>query len=354
MVTPLRSRRPARPRRATPRRRGPRRAAGDVLVIGVTALVLAALVNADALVERAERRELGAARDRSLAVWHPVQDISHVLQLHRIRQLGDALAGNDDDEVIVLPAPAAPGATTTVPTRPELRTPTAAAPLRLWVGGDSIVRDFGESVLRLAAPDPLFEPVLHYEISTGLTRPDYFDWPAALIDDMAATDPEVVVIMFGANDGQGIVRADGTAIQQVTDPAWDDEYALRVGAVMDLLHEDDDRLVYWVLQPPMREAGFDARIDIINAVFEREAASRPWVEVVDTAPLFGTADGSYADNLPGPGGAVADLRQGDGIHLSRAGADLLAQHVLDLIVDELSPSAGSDPATTTSTTAPPD
>jgi hypothetical protein len=243
-----------------------------VLVIGVVALVLAALVNADALVERAERRELGAARDRSLAIWHPVQDISHVLQLHRIREAADALAGNedDDDDVTVLTASTTvPGASTTLPPRPVLRTPTAADPLRLWVGGDSIVRDFGESVLRSAAPDPRYDPVLHYEISTGLTRPDYYDWPAALADDMDDTDPEVVVIMFGANDGQGIVTADGTAIQRVSDPAWDDEYALRVGAVMDLLRDGEDRLVFWVLQPPMRDTDFDARIDIINAVYER-------------------------------------------------------------------------------------
>ena len=348
MLTARRPRRPTRPR-------SNHRAAGEVLLIGVAALVLAALVNADALVERAERKELGPARDRSLAIWHPVQDISHVLQLHRIRQAADALAGNDDDDDVTdLTTTTVPeGATTTVPPRPQLRTPTAAQPLRLWVGGDSIVRDFGESVLRLTAPDPLFDPVLHYEISSGLTRPDYYDWPGALADDMAATDPEVVVIMFGANDGQGIVTADGTAIQEVSDPAWDDEYARRVGAVMDLLRDGEDRLVYWVLQPPMRDGGFDARIDIINAVYQREAADRPWIQIVDTTPLFGDASGDYADALPGPSGAVADLRQGDGIHLSRDGADLLAQHVLGLVAAEISPATGAGPpGSSTTATAP--
>lgn len=338
--------RPRRDPRRRPRPRRAPRAAGDVLVIGLAALVLAALVNADALVERAERKPLGPGRDRSLAIWHPVQDLSHILQLHRFRQLGDALAGDDDG--------GSSSTATTVPlderaVRPDLRVPTADEPLRLWVGGDSIVRDLGESVLRIAAPDPRFDPVLHYEISSGLTRPDYFDWPAALAEDMAATDPEVVVVMFGANDGQGIVTADGTAIQEVHDPAWDDEYGRRVAAVMDLLRDGDERLVYWVLQPPMRDGGLDARIDVINEVHRREAADRPWIEVVETAPLFGDDDGRYADHLPGPGGATADLRQGDGIHLSRAGADLLAGHVLGMVDDELS---GRDQAPAATTTAP--
>jgi hypothetical protein len=47
---------------------------------------------------------------------------------------------------------------------------------------------------------------------------------------------------------------------------------------------------------------------------------------------------------------VADLRQSDGIHLSRDGADLLAQHVLGLISEELGPDRPS--SSTTSTTRP--
>jgi len=53
--------------------------AGRVLVVIVAALVLAMLVNADAIVARAERRAPGPGRDRALAVWHPVQDVSHAL-----------------------------------------------------------------------------------------------------------------------------------------------------------------------------------------------------------------------------------------------------------------------------------
>jgi hypothetical protein len=74
--------------------------AGRVLVVMVAALVLAMFLNADALVERAERKPLGRERDRALAVWHPVQDVSHALQLHRVRQFADWVAGetgNRDD-----------------------------------------------------------------------------------------------------------------------------------------------------------------------------------------------------------------------------------------------------------------
>lgn len=311
--------------------------AGQVLVVMVATLVLAALVNADAMVERAERKPLGPDRDRSLYLWNPVQDIAHITQLHRLRQLGDWIAGDDDRgaPAVAATGPADPPAD--IPA-PQLRTPTAEQPLRLFVGGDSVVRDAGESLLRLVAEDPRFTATLHYEIATGLSRPDYYDWPSALVSDMGKYRPEVAVIMFGGNDAQGMVAPDGTVLAEVESPGWKAEYARRVGAVMDSL-QAADRLVLWVGQPPMRDSGFDRRIDVLNEVFESEAADRPWVRFVDTGTVLGDA-GRYASRLPEPGGGTSDdLRQEDGIHLSRAGADRLARHLVGLVGEELAEAA---------------
>lgn len=328
------------------RRRPGEQAAGQLLGVMVAALLLGALVNADAMVERAERKPIGPARDRSLLVWHPVQDVAHVTQLYRLRALGDLLVGDDDGEGdLVAAVTNLPDAEVTpaAAVRPVLRQPTAADPLRVYVGGDSVVRDAGESLLRLAAEDPRLSASLHYEIATGLSRPDFFDWPAALAADAASLKPEIALIMFGGNDAQGIVGPDGTVHSQVDTPGWKAEYARRVGAVMDELRADD-RLVVWIAQPPMRDAGFDHRIDVINEVVAAQAADRPWVLFVDTAAVLGGPDGEYVDRLPGH---EDDLRQGDGIHLSRAGADLLARHLLDLVDEEIA--AASAASTTTST-----
>jgi hypothetical protein len=324
-------------------------AAGRVLVVMVTALLLAGLVNADAMVERAQREPLGPGRDRKLAVWHPVQDLAHALQVHRLRALADAVVGDEDrggditgatDSAGTTGSPGtdapATGAPITRPVRPEVRVPTPENPLRLWVGGDSMMRDLSESVERLAAGNALLQVTTHYEISSGLTRPDYFDWPAALEADMARTDSEIVILMLGANDGQGLVAADGTTYQRLSDAGWQAEYAARVGALMDQL-AGGDRLVLWVMQPPMRDGDFDARMQIVNDLYRQEAADRPWIELVETAPLLGSAGGGFADQLPGPDGGRRDLRQDDGIHLAREGADALADHLLGLVAQELTP-----------------
>src|SRR3546814_10359409 len=82
--------------------------------------------------------------------------------------------------------------------------------------------------------------------------------------------------------------------------------------------QGEGRLVLWVGQPPMRDAGFNDRVDILNSVYEEQAADRPWVRYVDVDTVLGD-DGEYAARLPdGAGGQTDDLRQGDGIHLSRS------------------------------------
>jgi hypothetical protein len=317
--------------------------AGKVLAIGLVGLVLGALLNADSLVEQAERKPFGWSRDLSLAVWEPLAAVSHALALDRPRLWIDDLTGRADDGAGELVLPTAPGARPATdadgptaappaPLEPELRTPTAAEPMRLWVGGDSMSQVFGESLVRLAADTGVVDTTFDYRISTGLTRPDYFDWPAHLAAEVERLDPEAMVVMFGANDAQGIVTPEGDVFQPL-EPGWVAEYRRRVAATMDLLR-DDDRIVWWVGQPVMRSADFSARMAGLNQIYADEAATRPWVRFVDTFPLFSDETGAYEAFLPDDTGTVEDLRQGDGIHLSRAGGDRLASHVLDRITAE--------------------
>jgi hypothetical protein len=227
-----------------------------------------------------------------------------------------------------------------------LRPPTADAPLRVYIGGDSIIRDAGDAFLNIASESPLFETSLHYENATGLTRPDFYDWPAAFERDMAEHQPEVAFILFGGNDSQGLVGADGRTHPGPGDPGWREEYARRVGAVMDVLRAED-RIVFWIGLPPMRDGGFDRRAGVMNAIYEEEASRRPWMTYLDTRSIFGDDDGEYVERKPDADGELVDLRQEDGVHLSQPGATRLARVMLDLIDREIN--AGREAATTTST-----
>ncbi|MCC7364901.1 MAG: DUF459 domain-containing protein [Dehalococcoidia bacterium] len=335
----------------------------------VAALLIAALLNGEALKRNAEQMPFGNERDFWLTVWTPFDFVSDLFFLNEPRRMLDREFGNDTGgDLFELPVSvdgsppdsAQPGGdggdppegnagpsegnsdgetdakkppATPTPPAQLVRTPTAEQPLALWVGGDSMAQVLGESVVRMADESGLFSSRLDYRISTGLTRPDYFDWPGHLAGIVQADPkPEVMVVVFGGNDSQGIKTPEGK-IYQPGDEGWAQEYARRVAGTMDVLRAEG-RLVVWVGQPVMRSAEFTDRMAELNAIYQEAAASRPWIRYVDLFSLFATPSGTYDAYLADDDGDVVLMRQADGIHLSRDGGDRAAKAIMDAIYAE--------------------
>lgn len=313
----------------------------QVFIVGLAGLLIAGLLNAGAILERAKQKPFGFERDVWVAIWTPVEWTSSLLQLdHPHAWIENAIGRGEPPPAS---EPGEPGTTPTpTPERPPLpvRDPTADNPLRLWIGGDSQAQVFGESLVTFASDTGVIAPALDYRISSGLTRPDYFDWPAHLAAVAADTSPDVMVIVFGANDAQGIETATGDIFQPLED-GWRNEYRSRVASTMDLLRADG-RMQVWVGQPIAAAEGYSRRMADINAIIESEASARPWVRYFDSWSLFTDANGKYTSFLPDGSGGVEDVRQDDGVHLTRAGGDRLARAILDVIGVEvdLTPAAG--------------
>ena len=322
-----------------------------VLWVIVVALVLAVLLNAPELEREAKQKPFGTERDVWVSIWRPFSAVSQALYLDRPREWADeALNRNDKGSIFELPGgtpttqpptatakdPAKTPVPTPTPTPPAqlVRTPSIEEPLRLWVGGDSISKILGESVVRQATDSGLIDATAEPVLESGLTRPDFYDWPGEL-NRLSKEEPgfEVFVVMFGANDAQGIVEPNGTIHQESGTPEWNKEYRRRVAGVMDLL-KADNRLVVWVGQPIMRSEALSAKMKILNSIYQEEAASRPWVKYLDLWPLFTTADGTYDAYITDDDGEVKLMRNPDGVHLVREGGDKAARAILSLVLKE--------------------
>ncbi len=202
----------------------------------------------------------------------------------------------------------------------------------------------GEAFVRQASETGVMTATQDSQLSSGLTRPDFFDWPGHFNDLVTNSNYEVYVVMFGANDSQGIQTPDGD-IYQPGDEGWATEYRRRVSGVMDLL-EGGDRIVFWVGQPIMRAEGFSARMAALNAIYIEEAATRSWIQFVDMWPLFTAAGGGYDAYIADDDGEIKLMRHPDGVHLVREGGEKAARHIINAIKDEanISMSAPGQPA----------
>lgn len=227
------------------------------------------------------------------------------------------------------PSPAVPSnAVPVAPTRAArpapARVPTPEDPLRVWIAGDSMWELAGPALADLLESTGVATAEVDVRYSSGLTRPDFFDWSMAADEALRLERPEVVVVLMGANDAQPLVVGD-TVLEPGT-PDFAAAYGTRVATLMARLAEDD-RQVVWVGLPVMRPTGYDVRIADLTAVQQAAAARTPGVVFVPTRALFADADGRYVDALPDDDGMVRVLRGADGIHLSPEGAARLAAHV---------------------------
>jgi len=205
---------------------------------------------------------------------------------------------------------------------------TGKKPLRLYVAGDSMDQVFGSSLVNLSEATGLVKGRNDYHVSTGLSRPDYYDWPQRLVDQIVEFRPDAVAVLFGANDGQDVMY-EGKVLKVGT-KAWQAVYAQRVGAAMDILTQGGRR-VYWVGNPIMRDFGYRGRISMMNHIYQAEAKKHPGVTFISTWQLMANDKGSYSDYLTDSGGNSVLMRASDGIHLTRAGGDRMAALVLGVI-----------------------
>ena len=194
-----------------------------------------------------------------------------------------------------------------------------------------MVGQFGPMLENTAEAGGLVEVTeVLYEFSSGLTRPDFLDWPVRLREIRESQDPDVIVLFFGGNDAQAI-QIDGTW-HEFGSETWMAEYRQRVGDLMTELDEDG-RDVYWMGMPIVRSEDFRRKVEVLNEIYRSEAERFDSVNFVDSWSVFAGADGGFSEYLTDANGDLVDMRLNDGIHLTTAGGIRLAEVTFRVIAD---------------------
>jgi len=192
--------------------------------------------------------------------------------------------------------------------------------LTLLATGDSMIQII-DSYLKLRLGPRGVGVRSDARISTGISKPSLLDWQTHARRQATRIRPDVTVMFLGANDGFPM------AGQACCGPGWIDEYARRARRMMSAYGRGGRGRVYWLLLPAPRGGFFREVFPAVNAALRKAAASaRRDVRLIELDKVF-TPGGRYRATMR-IGHRNVRVRQGDGVHLSTAGASLAASIVI--------------------------
>ena len=304
--------------------------AGRVLGVMAIALAVALLFNSEALVRAGEGMQPGTTRDIVLSIGRPVDDAAGAVGLHLPREGLDRVFGQEDKTAEGTALERGSKAILRPKTeRQTFRQPTPSDPLHVLVTGDSQAEFIGQRLVDQSPPG-LLEVETAARNATGLTNPDFFNWEVNAEQEVAARDPDAVVMAIGGNDGFNVETSDGS-LYNPGEPGWETEFARRVAVVSSVLSGDGERPVYWVPPPTARDPALNEIFASQNRAVERATEAVPALRYVD---VYSTLNrGRYRDELRIDGRRVL-ARQPDGIHFTREGAVAAVRLILDSMAED--------------------
>jgi hypothetical protein len=112
-----------------------------------------------------------------------------------------------------------------------------------------------------------------------------------------------------------------------------------------------DRTVVWMGMPAHARDRLNQARGLMNAIAQEQAALRPRVVYLDLGTVLSPA-GTFQEHLPAADGTQVRVREGDGVHVSIPGGELVAPTLLAAVATDWNLVATSTPATVPPTTSP--
>ncbi len=197
----------------------------------------------------------------------------------------------------------------------------------ILVIGDALGGGLGAGLTRMAEEGKALSVTNRFNESSGVARPEVYDWPGAIPRLVEGKDFDAAVILLGSNDRQDIRL--GQFRYAFNTPEWSEAYKLQAGQLLDALKAAGVP-VYWVSIPPMAEPAYNTDMMALNDHIKNTVVAKG-EQFVDVRPSLLGADGSYTDRGPDETGALRKLRASDGVTFFKAGNNKLAQLVLAAI-----------------------
>jgi hypothetical protein len=171
--------------------------------------------------------------------------------------------------------------------------------------------------------------------STGLTRPDRFNWVDEVKRIGESYKPSLYMMSLGLNDRQSVVE--NGQITMETSPLYPAKYKERVTAVLKNVAETKASLL-WVGLPAMRSAASDKDARLKNTFFAEAIAAFGVANIQYVEPWKlnpAAEEDKFSSYGPDINGRIAQIRASDGEHFTSAGDLLVAVYLLPKMLASL-------------------
>lgn len=178
-----------------------------------------------------------------------------------------------------------------------------------------------ESINRLGVP------------KSGLSRPDFYDWNDKLEELISANNPTLIIVMLGANDGQRIYKDNQPLDVKENEEEWNSEYLERVKNFQRIA-TDKKISVVWIGNPISGLDYYNTLMIKINSLTQKGAESNKYAYYFDIWNLLTDTENVYTDSIT-IDGEIVKVRTKDKIHLTRKGGEIVTNHLVDFINENI-------------------
>jgi hypothetical protein len=201
-----------------------------------------------------------------------------------------------------------------------------ASPRTIVVFGDSQAQGLAGGLQRVLIEDPSHRVLNRTHPGAALVHGES-EWLAPIERFTSRERADIAVVMFGANDRLDM-REEHRAYLHFRTDEWREAYAARVDKILALLAGAGLKVI-WCGNPIARSASYSADMSYINDIYAEETA-RFGAQFVPLWTVIADDQGGYAAYGKNRDGATQRLRADDGIHLTAAGYELIAEKIVGL------------------------
>lgn len=223
-------------------------------------------------------------------------------------------------------------------------------PVRVLLAGDSLMASLGPQMRATLRGYGNLTCIPIGKGSTGLARPDFYDWPRVLKEHLVKDKPHVVVMWIGTNDSQDIYGMPNLGGLFSRD--WQIAYLGKIREIIQLVRQHRARLI--IMGPPVVGGErLNGNLKIINKLMAW-TCQKSGVCYVNTRIILADSRGEFRMQGALRNGQMAVLRTPDQIHITADGNRKVMEYLLPCLAVEIQRafSGSAPPPTPASSSAP--